>query len=167
MFFLSANPNISVLWIIPITFLSISLSRYYNLSIIVFQLSLIIFFNLSKKNFFSFFIFFISSILLDAYSNNMIGVTFLSLMISFDALKIFLIIINHQNYLVTYPVQSFAIFVFVFNIALILLNLILSKAVVLILPVFITCLVIISIYFYLTYKKNKIKLRSYHKLSTK
>jgi len=97
----------------------------------------------------------------------MIGVTFLSLMIAFDILKIFLIIINHQNYLATYPVRSFAIFVIVFNIASILLNLILSKATVLIFPVFITGLVIISIYFYITYKKNKIKLRSYHKLSNK
>ncbi len=133
------------------------LNNYYYLSVIIYSLSLIIFFDLTvcKKLSLSFITFGLSSIMLDAYNNNIIGITFLSVILAFHILKFFLVIINYTNYLNVYRVQAFSIFFITFNTIFVILKKIVCKNEVTIFSTAIIPLMIISLYYYINYRKQK------------
>jgi len=156
-FIILQHSIIKSLLIIPIFFLSVALNNYYYLSIIIYSLSLIILFDLTiyKKLPIPLIIFGLSSAMLDAYNNNIIGITFLSAILASHILKFFLIIINYTNYLNVYRVQAFAFFFISFNTIFVILKKIICKNDITIFSTLTAPIIIICMYCYINYKRQK------------
>ncbi len=140
---------------------SVISSFYHYISIILFGFAIIMFFriNLVKNSKQANITFAIFTIIFDAYNDNVIGMTFLCLLISYDLFKLFLTILNNPNYASRHPLICFVLFITFFTIIYTLFSLALHKRNTSIFFCVLNPIILSVAYFILLYNEKKLKFK--------
>lgn len=159
---------LNIISFVSLMCLSIMMSAYQAVSLFIFGLAMMLFFRIRLNNRSKYFylVFVACTTVFDAYQNIIIGTTFFTATLAFDMFTLFLTIVNNPNYIATYPVKSFSVFMISFTTISVLLINFVSKGSISLFLTIINLLVLITLYWYVCHREKVLKFKYSYTKST-